>query len=105
MNAIGALASLALPLVALPALVGGVIRWWLKTKMRTAIEVAVGAAALYTILLVCLNMWLGTTEFAEGEVEGSSFLFLFLAILGIPVAVAVALWVRSSMLRDVKTGA
>jgi glucan phosphoethanolaminetransferase (alkaline phosphatase superfamily) len=102
----GAVASLALPLIVLPALVGGIMRWWLKRRLRPTLQVAIAAAALYVILLIGTGIWLSATELAEGEgFIGLQFLLLFLAILGIPIAVAVALWVRSSILHNVKTGA
>jgi hypothetical protein len=99
MTALGAAASLALPLVALPILVGGVMRWWLKTKLRSKVEVGAAAAALYIVLLYGFGLLVGVSD-PGAEVEGSAFLLLFLGLLGVPLAVAVALRVRSVIARD-----
>jgi len=107
MRTVGAVASLALPLIILPALVGGIIRWWLKTKLQPKIQVGVAAGALYMILLSVFGGLLGASDLAGAEgFMALSFLLLFFGMLGVPIAVGIALRVRRSIARDaIKTGA
>ena len=96
MTAVAAFAALALPLIALPALVGAFTKWWLKSKLRPKTEVGLAAGALYVLLLAILGGILNAR--AEGEdFMAIPFLMIFLGVLGVPIAVAVALRVRSTI--------
>ena len=104
MTGIADAASLVVPLVALPALVGAIMRWCLQIRLRPQIEVGVAAGALQLILvlilggLVCGRSLVGYE--GRQEPEGLSSLFFFFGVLGIPIAVAIALRVRAVIARN-----
>ena len=75
------------------------MKWWLRTKLRPKVAVCAAAAALYLVFLYPFGFLLDVID-PGAEVEGRSFFMLFLGILGAPLAMAVALRVRSVIARD-----
>jgi hypothetical protein len=103
MTDVAGAAVLALPVIILPIFVGVIMRMWLKTKVESSIAVGLAAVALHVSLLAVLAVLLRRSDLAGAEagdgVQGLSGLFLF-GMLGTPIAVAVALRIRTVVARN-----